>query len=130
MIIIKKVGEAFTKIKGEEDSEVNEEVEEMEKENEEEEERIKKEKEELQAKLKKEQEEKIQKEIEEKKKREREEEELTKYLKMNYFLENKLIRNVKDKKEELIKPLYSNGPTEATLVDQMKNLDKQQIPKM
>ena len=48
---------------------------------------------------------------------------------MNYYLENKLIRNVKDKKEELIKPLYSNEPTEATLVDQMKNLDKQQIPK-
>ena len=54
---------------------------------------------------------------------------MTKYLKMNYYLENKLIRNVKDKKEELIKPLYSNEPTEATLVDQMKNLDKQQIPK-
>lgn len=129
---LKILGEKFAKKKDEEDLEVNKEVEEMERENKEEEEiKLKKEQEEEEKKKREqeEEEEKREEQEKEKKKMEREEEELIKYLKMNYYLENQIIRNAQDKKEEIVKPLHSNRPTEATLVEQMNNLDKKQIPK-
>ena len=68
------------------------------------------------------------KEMEEKKKTENlEDKNLANYLKLNYYIENRKIRNAQNQSESVKKEI--DIPTEARLIQRLKDLDKSIIPR-
>lgn len=60
-------------------------------------------------------------------KRRREEHQINEYSRFNYFFENKMIQNIKNEGEDQLLSNYSKEPTEASIKDKLRYLDKDRL---
>lgn len=60
-------------------------------------------------------------------KRRREEHQINEYSRFNYFFENKMIQNIKNEGEDQLLSNYSKEPTEASIKDKLRYLNKEKL---